>query len=298
MSRRFGATQALRGVSLSVRRGEIHALLGPNGAGKTTLLRILSGLTAPTEGQVHVAGRIGMIPSGDRTFYHRLSGRENLLFFGRLSGFGFREAARRAGEALDAVGLTGHEHVRAGQYSHGMQKRLAIARALLIHPAVLLVDEATHNLDPEGAQRVRELVRSAAARGAGVLWTTQRVEEIRGFADTATLLHHGEVRFSGTPAQLVKLASPTSFLLRIRNGRRPGDRLAAAMTEALGPIGEIAADGGGDGEHFVLTIRYGGTLGEAIAALTRVDELEILSCHETRSEIEQAFISLTAEGRA
>jgi len=306
LSRRFGTTTALREVSISVRRGEIHALLGPNGAGKTTLLRILAGLTRPSSGTARILGRdivnqaaavrrlVGVIPSGDRTFYQRLSGLENLVFFGRLYGFGYRDAARQARETLGAVGLAGHEHLAVGKYSQGMQKRLAIARALLTDPAVLLVDEATHNLDPDGARRVRELVRAAADRGTGLLWATQRVEEIRGFADFVTLIHRGTVRFTGTTAQLVSLASPTSFLLRIRNGRVSSQQPTAELQAALGHLGALTSDQSGDGEHYVLTIRDSATLGEAISAITAAS-FQVLSCHETRPEIEQAFILLTEE---
>ncbi|HLA82570.1 MAG TPA: ABC transporter ATP-binding protein [Thermoleophilia bacterium] len=306
LSRHFGTRTALRDVSISVSRGEIHSLLGPNGAGKTTLLRILAGLTRPSAGTAHVLGLdilhqtavvrglVGVIPPGDRTFYQRLSGLENLIFFGRLYGLGFRDAMRRARETLEAVGLTGQEHLMIGKYSQGMQKRLAIARALLTDPAVFLIDEATHNLDPEGARLVRELIRNAADRGAGVVWATQRVEEIRGFADTVTLLHRGEVRFTGTTAQLVSLASPTSFLLRIRNGGMAPELMTAQLRAALGGLGVIAPDAGADGEHYVMTVANGSTLGAAIGAISRAD-LQVLSCHETRPEIEQAFVELTEE---
>jgi ABC-2 type transport system ATP-binding protein len=306
VSRRFGATTVLREISMSVHPGEIKALLGPNGAGKTTLLRILAGLTRPSAGTARILGLdivrqsaavrrlVGVIPSGDRTFYQRLSGLENLIFFGRLHGFNFRDATRRARETIGAVGLAGHEHLAVGKYSNGMQKRLAIARALLTDPAVLLVDEATHNLDPDGARRVRELVRAVADRGTGVLWATQRVEEIRGFADLVTLINRGVVRFTGTTAQLVSLASPTSFLLRIRNGRVSSQQPTAELQAALGHLGALIQDQSGDGEHYVLTIRDSATLGEAISAISAAN-FQVLSCHETRPEIEQAFILLTEE---
>ena len=98
--RRFGKKTALGGVDLEVRPGEIHALLGPNGAGKTTLTRIICGLVDPEVGTVHRSGTVGLVPSGDRTLYLRISGRENLIFFGRLNGLRTRAAKRRASVAL------------------------------------------------------------------------------------------------------------------------------------------------------------------------------------------------------
>src|SRR5262249_15468141 len=132
--RQFGVMPALRGVSLVVETGTVHALLGPNGAGKTTLLRILTGLVAPTSGDVLILGgplgarglqsRIGFIPSGDRSFSLRISGRETLVFFARLHGIRRGEARGRADAALASVGLADAARLRVGGYSHGMQKRL------------------------------------------------------------------------------------------------------------------------------------------------------------------------------
>jgi ABC-2 type transport system ATP-binding protein len=215
LRRRFDRAMALDGVDFAVHQGEIHALLGPNGAGKTTLLRTISGLVAPTEGSVRVLGAdvttgsralhgcIGLVPSGDRTFYLRISGLENLVFFARLQGMRRRRAVARAHEVLAAVGLSDAARRRVGTYSHGMQKRLSIARALLTEPEVFLVDEATHDLDPEGAQRVRSLVAERAAQGAAVVWTTQRVDEISGFANRVTVLSGGRVRFTGSVGELL-----------------------------------------------------------------------------------------------
>ena len=169
--RSFPGKLALDGVSLAVRPGEIEALLGPNGAGKTTLLRLLAGLMSPSAGSVRVLGQeverrnrearglVGLVPSGDRSFYLRISGLENLAFFGRLNGLRRRAAFERAAELLDHVGLADAAERPVGEYSHGMQKRLSVARALITDPAVLLVDEATHDLDPEGARRIRALDR-------------------------------------------------------------------------------------------------------------------------------------------
>jgi len=306
LSRRFGSTQALRDVSLWVKRGEIHALLGPNGAGKTTLLRILTGLLDPDEGHLRILGvaaggeaaryvkcLVAVVPSGDRTFYLRISGLENLVFFGRLLGLSRGKATDRAWECLAAVGLTDAAKGRVGVYSHGMQKRLSVARALIADPPILLVDEATHDLDPQGARTVQELVTAAVKRGAAVVWATQRVDEIRGFADRVTLLDRGTVRFSGSVLQLMAMSVTQRFAVHLRARDRGVDVLSVARS-AVRSMGVLDPSAGEESEHFVLSLRDGVILGDALAALT-ASGVQILACRDERSELEEAFLRLTAK---
>jgi ABC-2 type transport system ATP-binding protein len=308
VSRAFGEKVALENVSLCVDRGEIHALLGPNGAGKTTLLRVLTGLLTPDSGSVRVLGydatrspralrqHLGLVPSGDRSFYLRISGLENLVFFGRLHGMRRHAAVARARDVLDEVGLLEAAGQRVGFYSHGMQKRLAVGRALLTDPSVLFLDEATHDLDPEGAQQVRDLVRALAARGAAVVWATQRIEEIRGFADQATLLDGGTVRFAGTVSELVARAVPRRYVVRLRNGRVTGQDLRRAVEGTLRGQAAIERLHGDDSEYYVLSLAEGVVVGDAISSLVAAD-IRVLTCSEERSEIEEAFLSITGESR-
>ena len=304
VSRRFGDKEALRDVSIAVMPGEIHALLGPNGAGKTTLVRILTGLTGPDEGQVRVLGStagelmtrrarsaIGLVPSGDRTFYMRLSGLENLRFFARMHGLNARDAVARSWAVLRDVDLEDAARRPIGTYSHGMQKRLSVARALLMDPPILFVDEATHDLDPEAARRVQELVSLASDHGTAVIWATQRIDEIRGFADRVTVLREGSVRFEGSVPELMSVTIARRYLVHLRGD---GDVLATARP-ALAALGDIALSGDSDGQHFLLALLDEVVLGTAIAALDAAG-LEVLTCREERSEIEAAFLFLTTEG--
>jgi ABC-2 type transport system ATP-binding protein len=302
--RRFDDKLALDGVSLRVEPGEIHALLGPNGAGKTTLLRIATGLMGPSEGFARVLGVdtreakrairsvIGLVPASDRSFYLRLNGLENLAFFARLHGFRRKEALARAHVLLEQVGLADAARRRAGLYSHGMLKRLAIARALLADPSILLVDEATHDLDPLGARAVRDLVAAAAEQGAAVVWTTQRLDEIRGFADRVTLLNEGRVAFQGTVPALVEHAVPRRYLVRLRNGVAPGPELEAEARSALHGLAAVAPAAGPASEQYLVTLADAAVLGDAVTALER-SAIQVLSCTHERSEIEEAFLSLT-----
>jgi len=291
--RRFGARTALAGVDLTIRPGDIHALLGPNGAGKTTLIRILSGLVDADDGEVAMSGAVGLVPSGDRTFYLRISGLENLIFFARLNGLRLRVARSRGLELLEQVGLAEAGRLAVGRYSHGMQKRLSVARALLVEPTVLLVDEATHDLDPEGAQRIRALVRDLAGRGAAVLWTTQRIEEIRDFADAVTFLRRGEVRFTGSVDELIARAPSRRFVIGVRNGRPDRPPSLRSLQGVLGSVATVDASPGG-GDQFVLAPARDGALGTAIAALAEAG-FEVTACRQEQAEIEEAFMALMTE---
>ena len=171
---------ALRGVDLQVASGEVVGLVGPNGAGKTTLLKIISTLLQPTTGSVLVDGydpsqdaravrdRIGLVLADDRALYWRLTGRENLEFFGVMHGLTRRDARARAGVLLDQVGLASRDKLVFG-YSSGMRARLSLARALLARPPLLLLDEPTRALDPIASAAVAGMIRDLADEGIAVL---------------------------------------------------------------------------------------------------------------------------------
>jgi ABC-2 type transport system ATP-binding protein len=299
VSRSFDAVEALRGVSLRVRAGEIHALLGANGAGKTTLLRVLAGLVTPSGGSARIGGRaldgsramhaqVGLVPSGDRTFYLRLSALENLVFFARLHGLSRRAARARARDLLEAVGLAGAADRRVNAFSHGMQKRLGFARALLGDPAVLLIDEATHDLDPVAARGIRDLTATRAAAGAAVAWATQRIEELPGFADRVTVLQDGAVCFSGSPAALAAQAGGRRFLLRVEHVAPPG---ALALAEALARLATLVPAPDGDPSHMLLTLDPGASLGAAIATIAAAGG-DVVACREERPPVEDGFLAL------
>jgi ABC-2 type transport system ATP-binding protein len=307
ISKRFGDKQALDDASLRVAPGEIHALLGPNGAGKTTLVRILTGLAEGDSGEVRVLGSsqselmtraarslIGLVPSGDRTFYLRLSGVENLVFFARMHGLRKARAMERARELIELVGLTDAADRQVGKYSHGMQKRLGVARGLLMRPPILFVDEATHDLDPQAALRVQELVADTVAYGTAVVWATQRIDEIRGFADRVTLLREGRVRFEGTVPQFMGVIVTRRFLVQLRAGGLEAGEVLARGRAAVAGDGTLEPSSEGDDEHVSLELRDGVVLGDVLVALSTAG-IQVLACRDERSEVEQAFLHLTSE---
>jgi ABC-2 type transport system ATP-binding protein len=301
LHRTFASGPALESVDLAVHPGEVRALLGPNGAGKSTLLRILTGLVDPSAGSVRVLdhdGRgarnraaIGLVPAGDRTLYLRLTGLENLVFFGRLQGLVRREATKRAVEVLGAVGLDGVGTKRVNQYSHGMQKRLSIARAMLCQPRVLLLDESTHDLDPLAGEQIRKLVRAKADEdGVAVLWATQRLEEIRDFADTVTVLDRGHVRFSGTVLELMGRADRSTHLIQVAPS---GPALVRRAREALAGLATVYPSSTPD--TLVTRTGEGASLGAVVSRL-EAHGIAVLTARAERNEVESAFLAMVGGG--
>ena len=207
LTRRFGATTALDGVDLTVRRGEPLALFGVNGAGKTTLLRVLSGALKPTLGSLLIdgrnprradaaaRGRLGVL-SHHTHLYDDLSAAENLVFFAKLHGVFEPEARARA--LLADVGLTDRADEPVRGFSRGMQQRVALARALLHDPSLLLLDEPSSGLDARASLRLRQALRDAAARGATWVLATHDVEEGLALCPRWIALHRGRVIEGGS----------------------------------------------------------------------------------------------------
>jgi ABC-2 type transport system ATP-binding protein len=308
IARSFGSVTALADVTFEVGRGEIQALLGPNGAGKTTLIKLLSGVVEVQEGSISVLGTearnlvrrdarkmFGLVPSGDRTFYLRLSGLENMIFFGRIYGLARRDAVHRAKQCIEAVGLTDAARKPVALYSHGMQKRLSVARGLIMDPPILLVDEATHDLDPEGAHRIQRLIKDAADNGAAVIWATQRLDEIRGFANNVLVLDHGRIRFRGTVPELMAVQQPRRYLLHVGSRNGSLEPVALTMQKALRNIATLNQDSDGRDQHFLVSLNDDVILGDAFARLNAAG-ITIFGCREERSGIEEAFLHLTGGG--
>lgn len=203
-----GRVRALVDVTFDVDAGEIVGLLGPNGAGKTTLLRILGGTVLPDAGSARLAGydvcrqergaraACGFLLPEERSWYFRLSGRQNLEFFARLHGFAARSAAaERADRLLGEVGLESAADRPFGHYSAGMRLRLSLARALLRDPPVLLLDEPTRTLDPIAAANLRRLIeRLARDRGTATLLATHNLHEAAAICNRVLIVAHGRLR--------------------------------------------------------------------------------------------------------
>ncbi|WP_449462896.1 ABC transporter ATP-binding protein [Tardisphaera miroshnichenkoae] len=225
--------KAVDSVNLTVERGEFFGLLGPNGAGKTTLIKIISTLTIPTSGTALVNGydiikqerdvrnSIGLVGVGERIFYWRLTGMQNLLFFSSLYNIPLKEAERRAEELLKMVGLYQFADTRYMNYSTGMQRKLAIVRALLTDAPILLLDEPSIGLDPISARQVREFLKDQVQRKMGktVVLTTHYMEEAEQLCDRVGFMSRGKLVAVGSPSELKdKMKQENAVVIRLENG--------------------------------------------------------------------------------
>ena len=213
--------EALRDVSFQVETGEIFGLIGRNGAGKTTLTKIVATLVQPTTGSVsvhdndsvsddeHVRRQVGLSTAEERSFYWRLTSEQNLMFFARLHGLSDRVAKQRIKDVFAKLELDEVARRRFGELSTGNKQRLAVARALLANPPVLLLDEPTRSLDPLAAARMRDLIRSLAHQDPPVtiLLTSHNLAEVETLCARVAIISRGRIRAIDTPRNLRDLTS-------------------------------------------------------------------------------------------
>ncbi|MGD9892220.1 MAG: ATP-binding cassette domain-containing protein [Dehalococcoidia bacterium] len=270
LCKRFGDVRALDGFDLAVPAGTVCGLLGPNGAGKTTAVRILATLLQPDSGRAEVAGfdvarqatevryRIGL--AGQQAAVDEiLTGRENLVLFGRLYRLSMPAARRRADELLEQFGLTAAATKQAKHYSGGMRRRLDLAASFILAPRVLFLDEPTTGLDPRGRNEVWEAVRSLVAGGTTVLLTTQYLDEADQLAGQIAVIDRGRVIAEGTPDELKTTAGGDQIDIILQS--------AADLTTTAGIIGRICES---DVEVDQENRRASAPVRRRVATLTRV----------------------------
>ncbi|MCI0611025.1 MAG: ATP-binding cassette domain-containing protein [Anaerolineae bacterium] len=205
---------AVNGVDLQIQRGEIFGLLGPNGAGKSTTIRMLCTLLEPTSGTARVNGfdivkqandvrrSLGTLLAGERSIYWKLSGRENLEYFAALYHIPQPIAKNRVEELIERMELKDRANELVEKYSTGMRQRVAVAKALLARPPILLLDEPTLGLDPQAARRLRELIAELKQEGHTILLTTHYMEEADLLSDRIGIIDSGKVIALDTPEGL------------------------------------------------------------------------------------------------
>ena len=245
LSKRYGSTDALRGISLTVAEGEIVGLLGPNGAGKSTLAKIACGLVRASGGEATVAGhRAGSAPARAAVGYlaelFRFPGwaraEELLTLHQRLAGTAGGAEERRS--LLELVGLGEAAAVRVEAMSKGMQQRLGIAQALIGDPRLLLLDEPTSALDPAGRRVVRGVLAEVRSRGISVLLSSHLLGEVELVCDRVAILVNGQIVEQGTPAQLTR---PRGIEVETASGLRSFD--GATREDAPKIVADLVAAG-------------------------------------------------------
>ena len=261
--KRYGQATAVAGVSFTVESGTLVTLLGPSGCGKTTTLRMIAGLELPNEGRIRIAGQdvtslsatqrdVSMVFQSYALFPH-MSVLDNVCYGLRRSGLGKTEAADRARDGLQQVGLAGYEERQPSELSGGQQQRVAVARALVLKPSVLLFDEPLSNLDARLRRPMREEIRDLQRRlGLTVVYVTHDQEEAMAVSDRIIVMNAGRIEQQGTPRDLYERPA-TPFLARFMGESNPARGVvrrldAARVSLKLGDIeltltDSLAADG-------------------------------------------------------
>lgn len=213
LSKQFGSLAAVKDVSLRVEAGQILTLLGPNGAGKTTTIRMLASILRPTRGRAWIAGfnvaddpseirrRVGLLTE-HHGLYTRMRPISYLEFFAAIYGMDPAGSQARISELLERFDLTGSLDMRLGQFSRGMRQKLALARALLHDPAVLLLDEPTSAMDPASARLVRESIVGLRSSNRAIIVCTHNLAEAEALADTIAVIRRGRIIAQGSAREL------------------------------------------------------------------------------------------------
>jgi ABC-2 type transport system ATP-binding protein len=295
----YGDLTAVDGVTFTARPGEIFGFLGPNGAGKTTTIGCISGLLTPTAGRVSVMGHdvvrdgrrarqaLGVAPQ-EIALYEELSAIENLAFWGGAQGMRSPLLKERIRKVLEVTGLQDRANEPVKRFSGGMKRRLNFACAIVHAPKVLLLDEPTVGVDPQSRVRLLELVRSEAAGGNCVLYTTHYMEEAETLCDRLAIVDHGKIIASGTMPELRSLVAERD-LLRLTGAFRPTAAITAL--EHIEGIEIIQADE----SVLMVSLPDGSRKLPAVFAALAAAGAEVRGTSLTQPSLESLFIKLTGK---
>ena len=254
LTKRYGSKIAVNDLNLSIHKGEVFGLLGPNGAGKTTTILMLLGLTEPTAGTAEIAGcdctrnplevksMVGYLPD-NVGFYGDMTGRQNLRFTGRLNGMHGKELEERIDYLLDRVGMTDAADRKTATYSKGMRQRLGIADVLMKDPQVIIMDEPTLGIDPEGMRELLNLIRELSVKdGRTVLISSHQLQQIQQVCDRVGIYVQGSLIACGTLAELeAQIQKNGTYLLEV--DVEPCDDQILGMLSAQQGILKIEKEG-------------------------------------------------------
>lgn len=294
LGKRFGELVAVDQVNLQVNPGEVLALLGPNGAGKTTTIRMLASILGPSHGWVRIAGldtviqasqvrrQVGMLTE-HHGLYTRMKSMEYLAFFGEIYRLPTDLMTQRARGLLDRFGLSEAVDLRLGAYSKGMRQKLAMARALLHDPTVLLLDEPTSAMDPESARLVRESIRGLRSGNRAIVVCTHNLHEAETLADRIAVIRKGRIVAHGSPEELKRefLGNPIMEL-----------RVAGSLDGAarLLPDGAVLRETGSNWLRFQSEDPQ--TVNPAVVRAMGMAGIEIVTLSEIGRSLEDVYLSV------
>jgi ABC-2 type transport system ATP-binding protein len=302
--------EAVRGIDLDIRRGEIFSLLGPNGAGKTTTISMISGLLEPSAGDATIGGHsiikeplaakrlLGVVPQ-EIAVYPDLSARRNLDFFGRMYGLGGSALARRIDETLDFIDLKDRQHEKVKTFSGGMKRRVNIGIGLLHKPQLVYMDEPTVGVDPQSRRRILDtILRLRDEQAMAVLYTTHLIEEAQELSNRVGIIDHGEIIAMGTVGELVlQVGEQDQLVFRVGAPSVDEGLLLRLENEIEGVTGAaFNADEEDSGGSIVVYATRGRKALAPLIQLISSTGLEINAVQVKEPDLEAVFLHLT--GRA
>ena len=299
LTRDFSGLRAVDGISFTVKEGEIFGFLGPNGAGKTTTIRLLLGLIPPTAGNARVLGfdlvrqadhireHVGVVLE-HQGLYERLTAYDNLDYFGQIYHLPDQERKLRIHELLTKLDLWERRHDRVATFSRGMRQKLALARALLHKPPLLLLDEPTSGLDVPTALALRQELRGLAqANGTTVFLTTHNLAEAEAVCDLVGIIHQGHLVACGSPRELSAQRSSDHVMVR-------GLGLTTAILAEIRRLPCVRQVAASSNEHVVISLDSVDRTGELVALLVHAG-VDVREVCPARLGLEQVFLALIAE---
>jgi ABC-2 type transport system ATP-binding protein len=293
---------AVKGISFEIRRGEILSLLGPNGAGKTTTISMMSGLLAPTSGDVLIGGRsvrartaeakrlIGIVPD-EVALYRTITARENLAFWGKMYGLRGQKLKQRIDAVLEVAGLADRADHKVETFSGGMKRRLNIAAGLIHEPEILFMDEPTVGIDPQSRRRILDTVLELNRQGLTVLYTTHYMEEAEELSDRIGIIDGGQLIAIGTQGELNKLVNNFDTIKLQLSSLMSSEEAAGILSQLPGVRHAYGENG-----HVVLQTDDATGLLPGIVARASSEGASIKSLEVQEPNLEAVFLHLT--GRA
>lgn len=301
LEKKFGDFHAVKGISLSIDRGESFGLLGPNGAGKSTTIHMISGLFPPTAGEISVANtnmiqrpkqaqkHIGVVPQ-EIALYQTMSARDNLIFWGRMYGLEGSSLQKRVAEVLEIVGLSDRAKDRIETFSGGMKRRINIGAAILHHPDLLIMDEPTVGIDPQSRNHILETVKHLNQAGMTIIYTSHYMEEVEYLCTRIGIIDHGKLIACGTVPQLREMIGNRSrIILSLSKPIKDVEHFNNAYVQQFGSLGDLTLN---ENEMVAFHREPQVILSGLVQAVTQAGAL-ISSVNIVEPNLENVFLHLT-----